>query len=249
MDKSRIMGKSTRKLVPSAAFLLVSLALGTGCAKTGNMVSNNPLTYLSVINEANGTGAVTVFINDTLATGGGGIGAGTFFPRYTGIRPGTYDIKFKTAVTDSLLSEIPASVYDTLNFYTLLVFNVPGSGAVQSLKIWDDFSMISNSLSNYRFFNLCPDYPNVDLYFNSTLVQQGRVTADNVINTGFNSFQTVAGGPYTITAKVAGTDSVIVTASNQALSTGNAYTIFLSGKKGATSTTNQLQINVLQASY
>ena len=243
------MRESTRKLVPSAAFLLVILGMVTGCAKTGTTMTNNPVTYLSVINEANNVGAVTVFLNDTLATGGSGIASGTFFPRYTGIRPGTYDIKFKTAVTDSLLSELPGSVYDTLNFYTLLVFNVPGSGAVQSLRIWDDFSTISNSLANYRFFNLCSDYPNVDLYFNSTLVQQGRATADNVVNTSLNGFQTVAGGPYTITAKVAGTDSVIVSASNQGLATGNAYTIFLSGKKGATSSANQLQINVLQASY
>lgn len=225
------------------------MALGVGCAKTGNnFLTNNPVTYLSVINEANNSGTVSVFFNDTLATSNG-IAAGTFFPKYTGIRPGHYDIKFKSAVTDSTLSEIPTSVFDTLNFYTLLVYNIPGSGAVQSIKIWDDFSSISNSLANYRFFNLSPDYPKVDLYFNSTVVQQGRLTADNVASTNFNNFQTVAGGPYTITAKVAGTDSVIATASNQGLMMGDAYTIFLSGRKGATTSNNQLQINVLQAAY
>src|SRR5579872_3497848 len=164
------MSKSTRKLVTPAVFLLIIAALGTGCAKTGNNMPSNPVTYLSVIDEANNSGAVTVFFNDTLATTSNGIGAGTFFPKYTGIRPGTYDIKFKSAITDSTLSEIPTSTFDTLNFYTLLLFNAPGSGVVQSIKIWDDFSSISNSLANYRFFNLSPDYPKVDLYFNNTLV-------------------------------------------------------------------------------
>jgi hypothetical protein len=118
---------------------------------------------------------------------------------------------------------------------------------VQSTKILDDFSTLSTSQANYRFFNLCSTHARVDLYLNSTLVQQGRTTADNANNSMLNGFQTANTGLYTITAKSAGTDSVIVSVGNVSLLGGNAYTIFLSGVDG--SSANPLLLNVLQASY
>jgi hypothetical protein len=63
----------------------------------------------------------------------------------------------------------------------------------------------------------------------------------------YNSFQPTPQGSYLITIKVAGKDSVIATGSNVAMTNGNAYTIFLSGNIGSSST--PLQVNVLQASY
>lgn len=223
------------------------MAMGTGCAKTGNTVTTSPVTYLSLINEASYTAPVSVLLNDTTATVSGGIAAGSYSSKYGTIRPGSYDVKFEIAGTDSLISEIPAATYDTLNFYTLILYNTPGGASANSVRIWDDFSSISTTGANYRFFDLSPDYPNVDLYLNGTQAQANRATADNVSNSSLNNFQPVATGDYTITARVAGKDSVIASATNVSLTTGNVYTIFLSGIKN--STTYPLKINILQASY
>jgi Domain of unknown function (DUF4397) len=241
-----IMRKSARKLGFLAVLLSFVLLIGTGCAKTGSTVTTSPVTYVSLINASALSSNVSVLLNDTAATVSGGIGPGQFSPKYGTVRPGSYDVKFEVASTDSLLSEIPSSTFDTLNFYTLILYTAP-TGTVQSTKILDDFSTLSTSQANYRFYNLCSTHARVDLYLNSTLVQQGRTTADNVSSALLNGFQTANTGLYTVTVKSAGTDSTIVSVGNVSLLGGNAYTIFLSGVDG--SSVNPLLLNVLMASY
>lgn len=241
------MRKNTRNLVSASVLLMTLLAMAPGCTKTGSSITTSPVTYLSLINEATYAPPVSVLLNDTTATVSGGIAAASYSSKYGTIRPGTYDVKFKVASSDSLLSEIPTAAYDTLNFYTLIVYNTPGGGSVNAVRIWDDFSTISSTQANYRFFNLSPDYPNVDLYLNTTQLQSNRTTGDNATNTFLSNFQPVADGVYNLTVKVAGTDSVITSVSQVGLSAGNAYTLFLSGNKN--STNYPLKLNVLQAAY
>ena len=240
------MRKSARKLGFLAVLLSSVLLIGTGCAKTGSTVTTSPVTYVSLINASSLSTNLSVLLNDTAATVSGGIGPGKFSPKYGTVRPGTYDVKFEVATTDSLLSEIPSSPFDTLNFYTLILYTLP-TGGILSTKILDDFSTLSTSQANYRFYNLCSTHARVDLYLNATLVQQGRITADNANNISLNGFQTTNTGLYTVTVKSAGTDSTIVSVGNVSLLGGNAYTIFLSGVDG--SSTNPLLLNVLMASY
>jgi len=241
------MGKSARKFTCLAALLSFVLFLQIGCAKTGTGLTTSAVTYLTLINASALSSNVTVLLNDTAATVTAGIAPGEYSKKYGPVRPGTYDIKFEVTSSDSLLTEIPSFVFDTLNFYTMMIYTVPQTGAVRATSIQDDFSTLSSTQANYRFFNLCSTHPQVDLYLNSTLVQQSRTTADNTTNFSFNGFQTTTPATYTITAKVAGTDSVIVSRGNVPMALANAYTIFLSGVDGSSS--NQLSINVLQASY
>jgi hypothetical protein len=243
--KIHIMRKSARKLTFVAALLSSVFLLETGCAKTGSSTSTSQVTYLSLINGSAYSNNVAVLLNDTLATESTGIPPGGASPRYGTLKPGTYGVKFQSATSDSLLSEIPATSFDTLNFYTLVMYSVPVTGVVQSAKIQDNFSTISSSQANYRFFNLSSIHTNVDLYLNGTVVQQSRNTADNVVNNQLNQFQATNAGTYTITVKSAGTDSTIVTTSNIPFALGGAYTIFLSGVDG--SATNPLLINILEA--
>lgn len=218
-----------------------------GCAKTGSTVNTTPVSYVSLINGTALSSNVSVLLNDTAATVSGGIAPGQFSSKYGTIRPGTYDVKIELASSDSLLNELPNTSFDTLNFYTLLVYTVPQTGKVQSAVIQDNYSTLSVGQANYRFFNLCTTHPKVDLYLNSTVVQQSRTTGDNVTNSALNGFQTTGPATYTVTAKSAGTDSVIVSVNNVTLIPGNAYTIFLNGVDG--SSNNPLTLNVLQASY
>ena len=146
-----------------------------------------------------------------------------------------------------VISQLPATTFDTLNFYTILCYNNPGGGSVQTAVIHDNFTTVTSSTANYRFFNLSPNFPQVDFYLNTTAAQPGRATADNVYNTGYNAFSQVSPGSYNLVVKKAGTDSVIASSTNVPLIGGAAYTIFLGGIVG--SNTTPLQINVLQASY
>jgi hypothetical protein len=221
--------------------------MDTGCSKTGTSASTSPVTYLSLINASAYPNNATVLLNDTLATVSAGIAPGQYSPRYGTVKPGSYAVKFESAASDSVLSEIPTSSFDTLNFYTLVMYSTSLNGVIQSAKIADDFSTISSSLANYRFFNLSPIHTKVDFYLNATIAQQGRTTGDNFNNSLLNGFQQVNGGTYTVTVKSAGTDSVIVSTGNLTLTLGAAYTIFLGGVDG--SSTNPLVINVLQAQY
>jgi hypothetical protein len=224
--------------------LTVGLA---GCTKTGSSVTVSSVSYITVMHMAPYAPAMDIYLNGSLSSASGGIVPGSYSQQYSSVKPGVYDIQFKKTGTDSLLAEIPSSSYDTSSFYTLILYNTSASSPAQAVKIQDDFSTISAVSANYRFFNMSPDEPRVDLYFNNTAVQSSRATADNVVNTTYNSFQAATPAPYNLQVKVAGTDSVIAYLNNVSLQAGGVYTLFLSGVKSGNSNTHQ--INVLPASY
>jgi hypothetical protein len=248
----KIMQKREHKgIFYVAAVLITMMTAGlAGCSKTGSSTSTTgAATYVNVMHMAPYAPAIDIYLNGKISSTAGGIPPGTFSQQYGPLMPGTYDVQFKKANADSLLAEIPASDYDTMSFYTLILYNtMPTGGTVRAIKIVDDFSHVSAASSNYRFFNLSPDCASVDFYLtNSTPVMTGRTPIDNFINPALNAFMPVTGGPYNLQVKAAGTDSVIAYLNNVGLQTGSAYTIFLSGIKNGTNNTHQ--INVLLASY
>lgn len=226
--------------------MLVSGGL-TGCTKAVSTATSTSTeyTYVSVMDLAPYSPTAQVYLNGTAATSS--ITPGNYSTSYAPLTPGAYDIQFKASATDSILAEIPSSLYDSMSFYTLILYNTSGSSVNNAIKIVDDFSTLATGSANYRFFNMCPDFPSVDLYFNNSAGQLARTTADNVSNTAFNAFQIITPAVYTIQAKKAGTDSTVATLNELSLSAGNAYTIFLSGS--SSNTTDPVSLNVVQASY
>jgi hypothetical protein len=93
---------------------------------------------------------------------------------------------------------------------------------------------------------MSPDIGDVDVYFNDEKWEVGRQYADNAFGSYYNQFQQKPGNTYNITVKKAGTDSVVAQTSTT-LANYQAYTVFLKGTIGGT-TTNELGIKVLQAS-
>src|SRR5579872_2599173 len=120
-----IMRKTTRNFISSAVFLLILFAMGAGCAKTGSTLTTTPVSYVSLINEAIYASNLQMFLNDTIATTTAGVPAGSFSSQYATIRPGTYTIKFSLASHDSVISQLPTTTFDTLNFYTIICYNNP----------------------------------------------------------------------------------------------------------------------------
>jgi hypothetical protein len=250
IKKIEIMTKRNRKGI---FYVIAALALGTaglsGCAKTGSSFTTSKLTYLSVLHMAPYAPATDIYLNGALSTSTGGIAPNSGSNQYSHLQPQNYDVQFKKTGSDSLMAEIPSSPYDTLNFYTLILYNsTPGGGAVKAVKINDDFSSISAVNANYRFFNMSPDAPSVDFYLNGALAQTSRTPADNVYVTAYNTFQPVAGGPSSsLMIKAAGTDSVLATLNNVDIEPGSVYTFFLSGTRNSSG--NNMKILTLTAAY
>jgi len=240
MSKNKLAGNFFRVLAVALVVGIFASCMKTG---TGSQNSNN-VSFVTLMHMAPYSSSTEVYFNNDKKTSA--ITAGTFSTNYGQVTPGSYAVTFKVAGSDSILSAIPSDTYDSLGFYTLVLFNRADS-SVGSMKINDDFSTLSLSNANYRFFNFCPDAPAVDLFLNTTAVQSGRQTADNEYGGSLNIFQAIASGSYSVTVKSAGKDSVIATQSSVTLQAGAAYTIFLSGKKG--STTNPISVNILQAAY
>ena len=241
----REMTKRIQNLGWTSLCLAFLAFAGSGCSKSGSTTTVSAVTYLSIIQGAPFSGAANVYLNDTLITPSA-FNPGTFSPKYGTIRPGSYTVKFKKSGTDSLFDQLVSSSYDTLNFYTLLLYNNATDKAAHALKIFDDFSGVSNNNNTYyRFFNLAPDWPKVNFYIGSVLVQSNRTPADNTVNNQLNAFNAVAAGPTILSVRDATTDSVLVTSPSLTLASGTPYTIWITGTKAQ----NNLSINVLQAQY
>ena len=244
------MRNSRQQFFWSVSFLIFLAIGGEKCTKMSTTVANGlgVVTYVSIMNLAPYAPTVDIYLNDTLASPLGGIPPGKYSTQYGAVRPGVYDVKFKKTGTDSLIDDIPASSFDTANFYTLILYNThPGGGAAAAIKIHDDFSQVSPASANYRFLNLSPDVPAVDLYFDSTIRQSSQTPAANTANfVSTAAFQPIAPATYTLQIKASGTDSVLASLNGVILTAGNVYTIFLSGKDWYA---NNLSINVLTAIY
>lgn len=247
------MRNSKKQFFWGATFIVILASGWAGCAKTGSTYTTSPVTYVTVMNEAPYGPTTDIYLNSQLATGTSGIAPGAYSTKYGALQPGTYSIQFKKNGSDSLLSTIASGstqVLDTLNFYTLILYN-DTLKAIQSMLIHDDFTSISTGNANYRFFNLSPDAHNVDFYINGqssgvapTYAQ--RTTGDNnpaFNSNSYNSFISTAPNSYNLEVRNHYTDSVIASASAINLVGGNVYTIFLAG------TTNNWKINILPASY
>lgn len=224
---------------------------GWRCSKAGSTQTTTAVTYVAVINAAPYGPSADIYLNGTLVSASGGVSPGTYSQEYATFAPGNYDVSFDKTGTDSVLYDIPSSPFDTASFYTMILYNASpgGTGVIDAAKITDNYSSTSQTTANYRFFNLSPDVPSCDLYFNGTLVQMQRAPADNVSNLLYDQFQTLAPNSYTIVAKISGGDSVLATTSTGVdLSTGNVFTIFLSGTNTAAGG-NHLAINIMQEEF
>jgi hypothetical protein len=235
---------SNRQHFNWSSIILVFALAGAGCVKSSPSGTVTAICYVSVINEAPYSSATDIYFNGTLVSANGGIAPGQFSSQYGSVKPGVYTVDFKKTGTDSLLYELPAISYDTSNFYTLILFNTaPQSPAVQAARILDDFSSVTETNAYYRFFNLSPDMPSVNLYLNGTLSQSNRTPADNVSNVVYDEFQPLNPTVYDIQVKNANSDSVLAALPATAMAAGGVYTIFLEG------TSAGVNISVLPAAY
>jgi hypothetical protein len=220
----------------------VSVAL-SGCLKQSASSTAAPKTYISLLHLAPWAPAVEVYFNDKKASSA--IAAGTVASSYSALDPGVYAIGFKKAGGDSVVASLSTSLYDSSEYSTLLLYNLD-STHVGAAKIADDYSILTTSSSFIRFFHLAPELDNVDLYLDGTLVSSGRGYVDNVYTSYYNQFSAITPGTFNLVVKKAGADSVIASLNSVTLSAGNAFTIYLRGKKSGTGI-NAIGLDYLQS--
>jgi Domain of unknown function (DUF4397) len=203
----------------------------SGCAKTtpaSGTISTSSLSYLSVMNLAPYGSSAQIYLSGVQYTQI--FPVGSFTTSYISYPSGNYEVEFETSSSDSLMAEIPSFSFDSLGFYTVIMYNDSANGVEKAAIITDNFSNVNPSSDSayYRFFNMSPDMPAVDLYINSIKAQANRTPADNIANPVYNSFQSLLGGYCTIVVKQAGTNTVVSTTSLDAtLLAGGAFTILL----------------------
>lgn len=206
----------------------------SGCLKEAQNTTVSPRTYISLLDLAPWSPAVDVYFDNSKATTSA-IGFGMVSPNYSSIEPAAFGISFKKAGTDSLVASLPAAMYDSLKYYTLLLYNTDQTH-VAAARIRDDYSILTNDKSFYRFFHMSPDVGDVDVYFDNTRVAPGRSYVDNItMSDYYNQYTPISPDTHTVTVKKAGTDSVVATSPSAiAFTSGDAITLYLKGVTGGT---------------
>lgn len=232
-----------RVLLP-VGFLCFVTALLSGCLKDASSSSTSPKSYLSVMHLAPRSPAVDIYFNTSLASTVA-LNSGTVTSAYTAIDPAAFSVTFKKSGSDSVVAKVDYDIYDTLRYYTLLLYNYNDS-LTGALRIQDDYSVLTTDKAAFRFFHMSPGIGPVDLYFDNTLIQSNRQFTDNVTNSYYNQFLSVSPNTVNVYVKKSGSDSVIAQATSVYLAQANAYTIYLKGLTGG-SGNNVLSVGVLQS--
>lgn len=222
---------------------------GSGCSKAVPPANTTapPTTYVVFMDLAAWSDSTEIYLNNLKVTSP--VAPGGFNSTYEHLLPGVYDIQFDVAGTDSVLANIPSSSYDSMNFYTVILYNNDTTAKTASaIKILDDFTQVTTQYTYFRFLNFCSSLPPVDVYLAVGQGQPVMVESAVAANSPGNPlFQQLSPETYTIQLKKAGTDSVVFTSYANLFEAGNAYSIIFCGRLG--SATFPVTLNVIKAAY
>lgn len=224
--------------------LILSGITFSSCLKKSDVQPNPVYAYVTIMHLAATAPSTEVYINEHRQTNA--MPFGSFFATYGQIEPGILNIKFKKAGSDSLIAAIPATLYDSLSFSTLILYDDPEEpGTARAFKMMDDYTELTSDKASCRFLNMSETAGEVDFYLNGTKVSEGRINADVLESSGYRDFQLYEPATYIVKAKYIGTDSVLAEVAFSAAA-ANAYTIFLRGVSTSTGS-DSLKLEVLRA--
>jgi len=219
----------------------------SGCLKGNDNPPPPEQTFLSIMHLAPTAPNVDVYFDNAKVSNIPFV-PGNVTPQYNPVDKGIYSIRFKKAASDSLVADVGQEKYDSLTYYTILLYNLLMDGPVRAIRIKDDFSEVASDLSKpyYRFFHTSPNTGPVDLYIDSIKIQNFRTHADNAGNVSLNRFMGTLVDVHKIVVKEAGTSTVLASQDNVLLQAGHAYTFYFSGLTGGTGE-KQLKLGILPA--
>jgi hypothetical protein len=113
-------------------------------------------------------------------------------------------------------------------YYTFALSGYPGG--VTMLPLPEQLPAISPGQSYFRFVNLSPNVPNVDI-----TLPDGTVLFSNVGHNARTGYIALSPGAYSLQVSPTGTNQVIMTMPSLSLAPGTTYTISLLGLMGSSS--------------
>lgn len=228
----------------SGIAIATAVSVLSGCMKSPDITPTPPKAYVSIMHLAPTAPSLDVFFNDTKVSNTP-FAPGNVTSIYNAVDKGAFSIRFKKATLDSVVAEVPLAQYDSLNYYTLFIYNQQADGPVNAIRIKDDFSELTPGKPYYRFFHASPNTGSIDLYVDNIKIESSRMLADNT-SEALNKFLGTTSGHHNIQVKLAGTETVIAALDHIELLAGNAYTFYLRGLTGGSGTT-QLSLGLLLA--
>lgn len=240
------MKKRKTSILLWSVTVVSALSVLSSCIKSVDNLDPTPAkAYVSIMHLAPTAPSLDVFFNETKVSSNP-FAPGNVTVAYNAIDKGAFPVTFKKASSDSIVASITFAQYDSLNFYTLFIYNQQANGPVRAVRIKDDFSKLTTNKTFYRFFHASPNTDAVDLYMDNVKIESSRVLADNTNSGLLNEFTGVSTGYHNFQVKLAGTDTVIANLDNAELLAGNAYTFYLRGLTGGLSS-SQLSLGLLRA--
>lgn len=175
--------------------------------------------YIRILHAVPNAPAVDVYTNDTLIAKNLSY---TQFTEYIPIYAGDYRIQIypagtkREAVYDTKITMPPNEIYTAAAIGQLPDISV--------LAIQEPKEEIPMGMAAVRFSHLSPTAPNVDI-----TLPDGTILFDNIAYTETTEYLAVPPSVYTLQARVAGTDNVVLTVPNIKLYPGKYYTVYAVG--------------------
>lgn len=173
--------------------------------------------------------AVDIRINDVLAI------AGLAFPQnspYVQLNVGTNNIKVAPAGStfNALDKDVPFAAGKT---YT--IFAIDSVSKIKAVMIEDNLGAPASGKAHVRFFHFSPNAPAIDIAVaGGPVLFSNRSFNDQSTDSSLAAFAPVDAGTYNLEARLAGTNNVVLTLNNVAVTAGKIYTVFAKGTVGGT---------------
>lgn len=147
------------------------------------------------------------------------------FTEYLPVAPGSYNIKVYSAGTKT-----PPVIDTSLGIPDKAILTVAVTGRLAYiilLSVSDQPLTKTPGMVNIKFVNLSPNAPNVDI-----ALPDGTVLFKNVPFKGNTEYIAINPRNYTLQARVAGANNVVLTVPNQKFAAGKVYTAYSVGLVG-----------------
>lgn len=244
------MQKSKANIFLWCVVAVVGMSI-TGCLKASDPQPQAAKAYISILHLATAPPAPSVEIYFNANKVSNPFAAGGVSQTYSPVDKGAFSVTFKKAGADSVVASVPIDQYDSLGFYTIMLYNRAGTPSIaEAIRVEDDFSDLTLDKPFFRFFHASPTVSTlgpVDLYVDNNKIFTQRVLADNEFSAYYNQFQPTTAGSHVFSVKLSSNDSLLVkSVTDINLISGNAYTIYLAGNIGGTGA-NALTVGALRA--
>lgn len=184
-----------------------------------------------VVHASPNAPAVDVRVNNTVAL------SNVAFPTnssYLAVNAGTTNIKVSPAGTMNYVIDGNVDLQANTNYS---VFAVDSVSKIKAAVVADNLAAPAAGKAHVRFFHFSPNAPAVDIAVTGgPVVFSGRAFNDQATNASRSAFTPLDAGTYNLEVRLAGTNTVVLSLPNVALTAGKIYTVFAKGFVGGTGT-------------